>query len=77
VIGLALRDRGDSLATLASGDEDLVVLHEHRTARRAQREAGAYHAALLFPTRDELGRAAARPVASATPISGASDHGHH
>lgn len=77
VIGLELRERGESVATLASGDEELVVLHEHRAARQPQRESGVYHVALLFPTREELARVAARLAASATPISGASDHGHH
>ncbi len=77
VIGLSLRERGDGVATLASGEVDLVVLHEHRTGRRAERESGVFHVALLFPTRDELARVAARLAASGTPISGASDHGHH
>ena len=48
---------------------------EDRDARPPGRHAGLYHFALLHPSRQELGRAVARLVATRTPISGASDHG--
>jgi catechol 2,3-dioxygenase len=76
-IGLQVRAREGASAALGAAGEDLVVLHEDRDARRAGRHAGLYHFALLFPTREELGRAALRLAATRTPIQGASDHGTH
>jgi len=52
-------------------------LHERRDARRAGRHAGLYHYALLYPSREELARAALRLIAAQTPVDGASDHGTH
>ena len=77
VIGLTLREREGTLAALGAGEEDLVVLHEHRSARPPGRHAGLYHFALLFPTREELARAGRRIAELRVPIDGASDHGTH
>ena len=77
VIGLALRERGEGFAALGAGGEDLVTLRVDAAARPAARHAGLYHYALLFPTREELARVARRVAASASPVSGASDHGTH
>jgi catechol 2,3-dioxygenase len=77
VLGLHVHRREDGLAALGAGAEDVVVLHEQPGARRAGRHAGLYHVALLYPTREELGRVAMRLAASRTPIQGASDHGTH
>jgi catechol 2,3-dioxygenase len=74
-IGLRLHRRDDGTAVMGAGAEDLVVLEEDRDARPAGRHAGLYHYALLQPSREELGRAAQRLLATRTPISGASDHG--
>src|SRR5829696_7497833 len=76
-IGLRLHRREDSLAVMGAGEEDLLVLYEEPGARRAGRHAGLYHFALLFPSREELARAALRLAATKTPIQGASDHGTH
>src|SRR5215204_3086253 len=76
-IGLRLHRRKDSLAVMGAGEEDLLVLYEEPGARRAGRHAGLYHFALLFPSREELARAALRLAATKTPIQGASDHGTH
>ena len=76
-IGLRLHRREDGVAAMGVGEEDLLVLHEERGARRAGRHAGLYHYALLFPSREELARAALRLAATKTPIQGASDHGTH
>ena len=62
---------------MGAGGEDLVVLHEVPSARPAGRHAGLYHFALLFPTREELARAAVRLGAGRVPVDGASDHGTH
>lgn len=70
---IGLREQGP--ATLGSGAEDLLVLHEEPEARPAGRHAGLYHFALLHPSRLELSRAARRLLETRTPISGASDHG--
>jgi catechol 2,3-dioxygenase len=76
-IGLRLHRREGGVAAMGTGGEDLLVLHEERGARRAGRHAGLYHYALLFPSREELARAALRLAATKTPIQGASDHGTH
>ena len=76
-IGLRLHRREDSVASMGTGDEDVLVLHEQRAARPAGRHAGLYHFALLFPTRAELARAALRLADRRTPVDGLSDHGTH
>jgi catechol 2,3-dioxygenase len=74
-IGLRLHRREDPVAAMGAGGEDLVVLVEEQTARRAGRHAGLYHVALLSPTREALARALQRLAVTRTPIEGASDHG--
>src|SRR4051795_6478486 len=74
-IGLRLHHREDPVAAMGAGGEDLVVLVEEQTARRAGRHAGLYHVALLSPSREALARAAQRLAVTRTPIEGASDHG--
>jgi catechol 2,3-dioxygenase len=76
-IGLQVHRREAGAAAMGVGDEDLLVLYEEPDARRAGRHAGLYHYALLFPSREELARAALRLAATKTPIQGASDHGTH
>jgi catechol 2,3-dioxygenase len=76
-LGLRVQSRQQARAALGAGGEDLLVLSEHHAARRAGRHAGLYHVALLYPSREELGRAALRLAATRTPIQGASDHGTH
>ena len=74
-IGLRLHHREDGKAALGAGGEDVLVLVEEPAAGPAGRHAGLYNFALLHPSRLELARAAARLVATHTPIQGASDHG--
>jgi catechol 2,3-dioxygenase len=74
-IGLWLHRREDPVAAMGASGEDLVVLVEEQTARRAGRHAGLYHVALLSPTRVALARALQRLAVTRTPIEGASDHG--
>jgi len=76
-IGLRLHRREGGVTAMGVGGEDLLVLYGEPGARRAGRHAGLYHYALLFPSREELARAAARLSATETPIQGASDHGTH
>ncbi len=76
-IGLRLHRREGGVAAMGVGGEDLLVLYQEPGARRAGRHAGLYHYALLFPSREELARAAVRLAATKTPIQGASDHGPH
>ena len=76
-LGLRVHTHETAHAELGDGQETLVVLHEDPQARPAGRHAGLYHYALLYPTRAELARAAARLAATRTPIQGASDHGTH
>jgi catechol 2,3-dioxygenase len=76
-IGLKTHRREAGEAAMGVGEEDLIVLVEEPGARRAGRHAGLYHYALLYPSREELARAALRLAATTTPIQGASDHGTH
>jgi catechol 2,3-dioxygenase len=77
VIGLETLRHEAGLAVLGSGGQELVALHEDPAATRPGRTAGIYHYALLFPTREELARAAIRVIGTRTRIDGASDHGTH
>jgi catechol 2,3-dioxygenase len=76
-LGLREHRRGDGEVELGDGIETVIVLHEDRDARPAGRHAGLYHYALLYPSREELARAALRVIDTRTPIQGASDHGTH
>ena len=76
-IGLRLHRRNESEAAMGVGEHDLLVLTEEAASSRPHREAGLYHYCLLFPTREELARAATRLATTQTPIQGASDHGTH
>jgi catechol 2,3-dioxygenase len=76
-LGLRVHRHDVGEAALGAGEDDVLVLHEDPVARRAGRHAGLYHYALLFPTREELARAALRLAATGTPIQGASDHKTH
>lgn len=76
-LGLTVHAQDDAAATLGDGTTPVVVLHEDRGAQPAGRTAGLYHYALLYPSREELARAALRLSATQTPIQGASDHETH
>lgn len=76
-LGLRVHRRDSIEAELGDGAEATVVLVEDPQARPAGRHAGLFHYALLFPTREELARAAARLSAAQTRLQGASDHGTH
>src|SRR5262249_47911028 len=76
-LGLRGHRRDEQEAELGDGAETLVALHEDPQARPAGRHAGLYHFALLYPSREELARAALRLFATRTPIQGASDHRTH
>jgi len=77
VIGLRVHARGAAEASLGTGGDDALVLHEERDARPAGRHTGLYHVALRFAERAELARVAVRIGVTRTPIQGASDHGTH
>ena len=76
-LGLRVHRHDASTAELGDGDVPTLVLVEDAQARRPGRHAGLYHYALLFPSREELARAAIRLSLARTPIQGASDHGTH
>lgn len=76
-LGLRVGRHDPAEAELGDGDETTVVLVEDPQARPAGRHAGLYHYALLYPSREELARAAIRLSVTQTPIQGASDHGTH
>ena len=76
-LGLRVHRHDVTEAALGDGEVDVLILHEDPTARRAGRHAGLYHYALLYPTREELARAALRLAATRTPVQGLSDHLTH
>ena len=76
-LGLRVHRHDPDVAELGDGDVATLVLVEEPQARRPGRTAGLYHYALLFPSREELARAAIRLSLARTPIQGASDHGTH
>jgi catechol 2,3-dioxygenase len=76
-LGMRVHRHDPAEAALGAGNEDVVVLHEDPVADRAGRHAGLYHYALLYPTREELARAAVRLSLTRTAIQGASDHLTH
>jgi catechol 2,3-dioxygenase len=77
VIGLAVHRREEGFAALGVGGEDIVTLNEDPGATAPGRDAGIYHFALLFASREELARAAVRIATARAAIDGASDHGTH
>src|SRR3954466_13574309 len=76
-LGLRVHCHEADVAELGDGSETVVILHEDPSARPAGRHAGLYHYALLYPSREELARAAVRLSVTQTPIEGASDHRTH
>src|SRR5437588_9515512 len=76
-LGLAVHHKDGGVADLGDGKETVVVIREDPHARPPGRTAGLYHYALLYPSREELARAALRLSATQTSIQGASDHGTH
>jgi catechol 2,3-dioxygenase len=76
-LGLRVQRLDPPEAELGDGSRTVLALREDATARPAGRHAGLYHYALLYPSREELARAAVRLGVTRTPIQGASDHGTH
>jgi catechol 2,3-dioxygenase len=76
-LGLRVMASDVGTASLGDGVSPVVALVEDPAARPAGRHAGLYHYALLYPSREELARAALRLSVTATEIDGASDHRTH
>ena len=76
-LGLRVHAQDTGSASLGDGTATVLVLHEDPLARPAGRHAGLYHYALLYPSREELARAAVRLSVTSTAIDGASDHRTH
>ena len=77
VVGMQVHSREERAATLHAGGEPIVTLREQPDARAPRREAGLYHFALLYGSREELARVARRVAETRTRIDGASDHRTH
>lgn len=73
-IGLRVHEREGGAASLGTGGEDLVVLHEQPGARPVRRHTGLFHLALLLPERTDLARWLVHAAADRVPLSGMSDH---
>jgi catechol 2,3-dioxygenase len=76
-LGLGVRSRNHASVELGDDEATVVRLVENDRAQPAGRSAGLYHYALLYPSREELARAALRLAHTRTPIQGATDHGSH
>src|SRR3954453_20274680 len=76
-LGLRVHRHEGTSAELGDGTATVVILHEDPQARPAGPPPGLYHFALLYPSREELARAAVRLSVTQTPIEGASDHRTH
>src|SRR5829696_7132898 len=76
-VGVRARHRDAGRARLGAEDADVLALVADPDAKPPGRHAGLYHVALLYPSREELARAAVRLAEAGTPIQGASDHGTH
>ena len=77
IVCLQVQAREERSAALHAGGETIVTLREEPGARAPRREAGLYHFALLYPSREELARVARRVAETRTRIDGASDHRTH
>ena len=73
-LGFRQNWRRDGTAGLGAGSDDLLVLHESRTAERAGRTTGLYHFAILVPSRLDLARSLRHFAELQTPMQGFSDH---
>jgi catechol 2,3-dioxygenase len=76
-LGFRVHAHEPTYAALGDGTTTVIELFEDPAAQPAGRHAGLYHYALLYPTREELARAAVRLSITETPIEGASDHRTH
>lgn len=73
-VGLALRGRTDTHATLGTREEEVLRLDiQPGIAPRDYKETGLYHVAILVPDRPSLGAAIARLAANDVRL-GAADH---
>jgi catechol 2,3-dioxygenase len=69
------RDASKKRATVGVGSTPLLHLQEIQNARRQpQHSTGLYHAAILVPSRPDLGRVILNMARKQYPLSGASDH---
>ncbi len=76
-LGMHVMRGDDGTVALGDGNEVVLVLEEDADAAAPGPDAGLYHVALLYPSRQELARAAMRLATFRTPIQGASDHRTH
>ncbi len=76
-LGLRVHRHDVAEAELGDGSITSLVLREDPQAGGPGRVAGLFHVALLYPSREELARAALRLAQNGIPVQGASDHGTH
>lgn len=75
VLGMRGQQLSDGGYALGVGAAPLFILDAQLDARpRPARSTGLYHAAILVPTRADLGRVILRLSETGYPLSGASDH---
>jgi catechol 2,3-dioxygenase len=76
-LGLRVRERSEGVAELGTSEATIVTLHEDRTAQPPGDHAGLFHYCLLYPTREDLARAALRIRETGTPITHQNDRHTH
>ncbi|MCC7206690.1 MAG: VOC family protein [Anaerolineae bacterium] len=77
VLGFRAQSQADGQVALTAHGESrpILILNERPGARpKPRRSAGLYHAAILLPTRADLGRILVRLIEAGYPLQGASDH---
>jgi catechol 2,3-dioxygenase len=73
-IGLETIESASGVASLGSGDRELLVLVKEPDARPVSRNTGLYHFALLVPERVALARWLAHAARDQVELTGLSDH---
>jgi catechol 2,3-dioxygenase len=73
-LGMTLRSREETVATLGSARADLVVLEHDPLARRETPSAGLFHFCIAVPERRQLGQLLRHLVDSEVPLQGLVDH---
>jgi catechol 2,3-dioxygenase len=74
-LGIPVISQSDHSASLGVDGKPLVVLNEKEGAKRPPRHStGLYHAAILLPTRADLGRLITHLAEIKVPMSGYADH---
>lgn len=76
-LGLRVAAREAGKVELGDGTSTVIALHERPDARPSGRHAGLFHYCLLYPTREDLARAALRLEAADAQVTAMNDRHTH